>query len=327
MHPIPPTMVPPSRRRPRIWHGGVCQIMVTRACDLACYGCTAGSNLAHRPAVMTPDQFGQAVDSLDGYFGVVGVFGGNPCTSRYFEDYCRILRAKVPFARRGLWTNNLMGKGAIARVTFNPATSNVNVHQCREAYEEVRRDWPEALDARPQHTTLGLTEDSRHGTPWVSPTDLGVPEDERWRLIGGCEINAHWSAIVTLVRGELRAFLCEIQGHMAALHADNPDWAGTGQPMPDVGLPVEPGWWRRPLEDFADQVRTCCHHCSIPLKRPGQLANGGDREEFSPTHEWIARPRRKARPVELVTIGAPVVREERPATEYLEGVTPARARS
>lgn len=318
-------MVVPSDRRPGIWRGGVLQVMVTRACDLSCFGCTAGSNLRHNPSVMTPEQFEQAVDSLDGYFGVVGVFGGNPCTSRHFKDYCRILRAKVPFEQRGIWTNNLLGNGPVCRITFNPSVSNINVHMDSEAYAEFRRDWPEALDARPDHTRRGLTEDARHGTPWVSPTELGIPEAERWQAIGQCDVNRHWSAIVTLVRGELRAYFCEVAGHMAALHADNPDWSGSGQPMPDVGLPVTPGWWRKPLAEFADQVRTCCHHCAIPLRRPGQLAIGGEAEEFSRTHQFIARPKRLPRKIDLITIPQ-LVRPDRPATEYLCGVTPGYAR-
>jgi hypothetical protein len=326
---IPHTMVPPSKRRPGIFRHGVMQIMVTRSCDLSCHGCSAGSNLVSKPAVMTPELFEQAVRSLGfgvpgqvPYFGVVACFGGNPCTSRFFDDYCRILRGLVPWEQRGIWTNNLMGKGPVCRITFNGSVSNVNVHTKSEAYEEFRQDWPEALTARAEHTRAGLEQDSRHSSPWVSMTDLGVPEAERWRLIGDCPINKHWSAILCLVRGELRGFLCEVQGHMAALHADNPDWAGTGQPMPDVGLPPVPGWWRRPLQDFAEQVKTCCHHCSVPLNRPGQLAIGGEKEEFSPVHEFIARPRVRSRPVEMVESIGRVERGDRPTTQYLPGVTP-----
>lgn len=336
---IPPTMVVPSMRRRRIFepYQGVLQIMVTRACDLSCFGCTAGSNLRTSPATMTPDQFEAAIRSLgfpdEGhYFGIVGVFGGNPASSRYFEDYCRILRDLVPFPQRGLWCNNLLGKGKVARETFDPRHSNINVHLEQDAYDEFRRDWPEALDARREHTTEGLTVDAVHGSPWVGMRDqesLSFPDgsvrentpENRLELIGDCDINKHWSAMICLVRGELRGFFCEIAGHMAAMHGDNPNWAGTGQPMPDVGLPVEPGWWRRPLVDFADQVRQCCHNCGVPMRRPGQKAIGGEREEFSETHRFIARPKRKGREVAFISsesLGA----RSRPATEYLKGVTP-----
>lgn len=320
MHPALNSMVPPGQKRPRIFRGGIIQIMTTRSCDMSCFGCTAGSNLVSKPATMTIDQFDRAVASLDQFWGITAVFGGNPCTHPAFDEICRIMRARVPFAQRGLWTNNLMGKGAHARITFNPATSNINVHMNSDAWEEFERDWPEALSARKEHATLGLTRDSVHGTPWVSMTDIGVPENERWSHISKCDINQHWSAMICVVRGELRAFFCEVAGHMAALHGDNPDWADSGQPMPDVGLEVEPGWWRKPMAEFERQVLTCCHHCAIPLRRPGQLAIGGTHEEFSHTHRFIARP--KVRDRQLVQVGEFAGRGDRPSTEYLDGVTP-----
>jgi len=265
---------------------------------------------------MTPDQFDRAVASLEGYFGVIGLFGGNPCMSPHFEDYCRILRERVPFAQRGLWSHNLRGKGAVARATFDPRHSNLNVHLDPEAAEEMRRDWPECAGY-----IKGTLEDSMHGTPWVSPTDLGVPEADRWAKIADCDISKYWSSLIGVVRGEIRAFFCEVAYAMAALHEGNPDWAGTGRPMPDVGMEVTPGWWKRPMADFARQVETCCHHCAIPYRRPGQLAIGGEAEEYSPTHAAIARPKVRDRPVSLVTeIG--MMQRDRPSTDYLPGTTP-----
>jgi hypothetical protein len=76
------------------------------------------------------------------------------------------------------------------------------------------------------------------------------------------------------------------------------------------------------MADFADQVRLHCHACGIPLRRPGQLAIGGDHEEFSETHRAIARPKVKSRPVEFVESIGMIGRPDRPSTEYLEGTTP-----
>lgn len=315
MHPAINKLIAPSQRRPAIWRGGILQLMVTRSCDESCHGCTQGSNLAGKPALMTPVQFEQAVDSLDGYWGVYGLFGGNPAVSPYFEDYCRILK-RVPWEQRGLWCNNLRGKGAIARQTFNPAVSNLNVHLNSEAADEIRRDWPEAA-----RFIKGIDRDSLHGTPWVSMVDLGIPEEERWRLISDCDIQRHWSSLIGIFRGELRAYLCEVAYAMASLHQDNPDWAGTGQPVPDTGLAVTRGWWRKPLADFEAQVNTHCHHCAVPLRRPPQLAIGGTREEFSRTHEFIARPKTRGRVVDFVGVES-LERSERPATQYLPGTTP-----
>jgi hypothetical protein len=318
-HPIPPSMVPPGKRRSGIWRGGVLQVQVTRACDLSCFHCTQGSNLAGRPAMMTVDQFDRALESLDGYFGVVGMFGGNPAIHPKFGELCEVMRARVPFERRGLWCNNLRGKGAHARITFNPRHSNINVHLDSEAAEEFRRDWPESAPY-----IKGVERDSVHSSPWVAIKDVIPDEAERWRLIGRCDVNQHWSALIGVVRGDIKAFFCEIAYAQAALHEYNPDWDGTGWPMPDTGLKVTPGWWRKPMAAFEQQVRTHCPACGIPMRREGQLAVGGEREEFSRTHEYLMRRgcKTKGRPTELVQIGGLGAAPERPATDYLPNTTP-----
>ena len=315
MHPLPKTMVAPGQKRPLIWRGGIIQIMVTRACDLACHHCTQGSNLAGKPAMMTPEQFDRACVSLEGYFGVVGMFGGNPTMHPQFGELCSIMRARVPYLQRGLWCNNLRGKGADARITFNPRHSNLNVHLSSEAAAEFRRDWPESAPF-----LKGEGVDSTHGSPWVAMKDVIPDEEDRWRRIGECDVNRYWSALIGVFRGELRAYFCEVAYSQAALHESNPDWDGTGGPMPDTGHEVAPGWWRRPMEAFRDQVETHCHNCGIPLRRAGQLAIGGEREEFSETHRWIARPKARDRAIQVIeSIGH--VRAE-PATNYLPHTTP-----
>jgi hypothetical protein len=309
-------MKAPSDKRPGIWRQGILQIHVTRACDLACNHCSQGSNLAGKPVMMTPDQFDEACRSLEGYFGVVGMFGGNPTMHPQFDELCRIMRARIPFAQRGLWCNNLRGKGAHARITHNPKVSNLNVHMDARAFEEFERDWPES---RPYLKGLGL--DSIHSSPWVGLKDLGIPEGERWELISKCDVNQYWSAMICVVRGEPRAFFCEVAGAQAMLHQDNPEWAGTGRPAEDTGLPISPGWWRQGMEAFERQVETHCHHCGIPARRHGVGAMGADANEFSEVHRFISRSKVKDRPMQLVTIGGEG-RGNRPSTEYLKGVTP-----
>lgn len=262
------------------------QIWITRACDKACFGCTQGSNLAGKPGVMTPDQFEEAVKSLVDYFGVIGIFGGNPCISKHFPEICEILAAHIPRGRRGLWSNNLNGHGELCRRTFNPDVSNLNVHLDRRAAAETRRDWPEA-------TVLGEHQDSRHSPPWVAMQDVIADEAERWRLISKCSINQSWSALVGVFRGELRGWFCEIAGSQSMVHQHEPDY-------PDTGHKIEPGWWRKPMAAFAGQVRYHCHACGIPMNAKGELAVGGEREQVSRTHADIFNPKTKGRPVQLV---------------------------
>lgn len=322
---IPVAMVAPSQKRP-VWMGGIVQIMVTRACDLSCHHCTQGSNLGGKPVVMTPEEFETAVKSLGfgvpgqkPFFGILGVFGGNPALSPHFEAYCEILRGLVPLKQRGLWCNHPRGKGKVMRVTFWPAHSNLNCHLNPEAHAEFSRDWPESIPY-----LKGMDQDSVHGAPFVAIKDVEPDEAKRWEMIGKCDVNQFWSSLLGVVPGRgLKAYFCELAYAQAALHAtaeDAADW-------PDTGLEATPGWWQKPMADFEAQVRLHCHSCGIPLRRPGQLAIGGEKEEFSQTHAAIAKPKAKGRPVEIVSIGGMIERPDRPSTEYLAGVTPGYHRS
>lgn len=298
-------MKSPSQFRDRTWLNGVMQIHVTRACDRACFGCTQGSNLGGKVWFMPPDQFELAVKSLDSYFGVFGCFAGNPTISPHFNEYCEILRKWVPWHQRGLWSNHPLGKGKECRITFNPAVSNLNVHESKEAYDEFARDWPESIPY-----LKGLDSDSRHSPPFVAMKDIISDEGERWELISNCDVNQFWSAMICWIpnRG-LRAYFCELAAAQAILHYDDPNW-------PDLGLEVTNGWWKRPIEDFKEQIKFHCHRCGIPLRRYGQLANGGEYEEVSETHKDIYKPKRLGRKVELVTVDSDT-RLLR-ATDYIE---------
>jgi hypothetical protein len=282
-------MVAPGQPRPAAWRKGIIQIHITRACDMACFGCTQGSNLAGKPVMITPEEFEVACHSLQGYDGVIGVFGGNPAVHPKFEELCQILAKYFPKEQRGLWCNHPRGKGKIMREIFNPRHSNLNVHLSREAYDEFKRDWPEC-------NPVGLKGDSQHSPPFVALQDQITNEKQRWEMIADCDINKYWSAMICTVPGKgLRAFFCEVAGAMAMLHADDPAW-------PDLGLQPIPGWWKKPIQDFGGQIKHYCHRCGIPLRRKGQLAIGGTFEETSEVHKEIYKPKVKDRPVKVVTL-------------------------
>lgn len=313
MHPAVNKLVAPGQRRQGIWRNGVLQIHITRACNRACVHCTQGSNLAGKPAMMTVAEFERACQSLDQYWGVVGLFGGNPALHRDFEEICKIMKGYFPLEQRGIWCNDPVGKGAIMRSTFWPAHSNINVHLDSDAAAEFRRDWPEVSPY-----IKGETQDSLHGAPFVAIKDVVVDEEQRWAMIADCDVSRWWSACIGVVPGRgLRGYFCELAYAQAALHAVTPDAAD----WPDTGLEVKPGWWRQPMSAFEAQVNLHCHSCGIPLRRPGVQAIGGTREEFSETHRAIARPKTRGREVSFVGVES-LERSERPSTQYLPGVTP-----
>jgi hypothetical protein len=298
-------MVPPSARRKSAWMGGIVQIHITRACDKACFGCTQGSNLAGKTGFIPVDLFEQAVSTLAGYFGVVGIFGGNPALHPKFDQICEVLKKHIAFNRRGLWCNHPKGNGSIMRDTFNPAVSNLNVHLDREAYDEFKRDWPESKP-------FGLEEDSRHSPVYVAMKDVIADESERWSLISNCDINKHWSSMVGMFHGELRAWFCEIAGAQSILHQYEPDY-------PDTGIPVVNGWWRKPMSDYATQVRKHCHDCGVPLRGHGSLAQDeSGTEQVSETHAGIYKPKRPDRSVQLVQLRSEVSEQSLKSTvDYL----------
>lgn len=286
-------MVSPGMKRKAAWMGGIVQIHITRACDKACFGCTQGSNLGGKLTMITPELFEQAVITLKDYFGVVGIFGGNPAMHPKFDQLCRILSTRIRKSRCGLWCNHPKGHGKIIRKTFNPLVSNLNVHLDREAYDEFKRDWPES---RP----FGLHEDSRHSPVYVAMQDVIEDEAERWDLISKCDINQQWSSMVGMFRGELRAWFCEIAGAQSILHQWDPDY-------PDTGVPVVNGWWKQPMQAYAAQVRHHCHGCGVPLRGHGSLAQDeSGREQVSATHAEIYKPKKPDRDVQFVTLRSEV---------------------
>ena len=306
--PIPATMKSPRDKRD-VYMRGVLQIHLTRVCDLACTNCTQGSQLSGKMGYMTTDQFRTACESLVGYFGIVGIFGGNPVLAPNFEEICEVMRELIPFEHRGIWTNALHGKGKIARETFCPWHSNLNVHCSEEAYDEMLRDWPES---RP--FVKGLEEDSRHSPPFVAMQDMeDMTDAERWSLIGNCDVNQRWSALIGIFRGELRGYFCELAAAQAMLHQYEPDY-------PDLGHAVVPGWWNKGIESFEAQIRYHCFACGHPLRGVGDFATTGKTEQVSKTHANVYKLKRPAgKTVQLITRRDQLGGTVSAATQYLSG--------
>lgn len=300
---------PHDRRWDNSHNGGVMQIKITNACDLDCRACTAAVGLAkkHRRVwFMHPDQFRTAIRSMNGWTQTVALFGGNPCISPHFESICRIFREEFPNKdQRALWSNNLFGKVAICRETFEGKWCNLNVHRNQKAFDEIWEGWPEARQTN--ILNAGLKRPSMHGSWWTALKDLVPEEEERWKLISACVVNQQWSAMITQIRGELRAFFCEF----AATMAEYADLEG----QPDLGLPVEPGWWRHPIDYYADQVRHYCHRCGAPLN-PKKVEDLSDApEDFTATHSPVFLTI-KGRPNRLIERREDI-EEKQSATLYL----------
>lgn len=331
-------MIMPSQKREGVPYGGIIQIHITRMCDRACFNCTQGSNLRGPYSAMSLENFEIAVKSLVDYFGVVGIFGGNPCLHPQFHAICYILQKYIPKERCGLWSNRIFNYGSVCRETFNPLVSNLNVHMNVLAFEEIITSWPEA---RP----FGLVDDSRHAPVYVSMIDLGIEESRRWELISRCDINQRWSAMICEIRGKLRGFFCEIAGAMSMLHQwdrdhndDNSDCPYaldktnysysdcTCFSWPDTGVEITEGWWKLSSDKFLPQIRQNCHHCGVPLRGYGSLAvsDKNAKQHISKTHTTLPSLKGQSRRdinkrVQIVSREEELCSKNLPVVEYIQG--------
>lgn len=255
----------------------IIQIEITRKCDLFnCSNCTrllpfrGIGGLAHDPWEMSLESFRKAVESVAGWPGVVALFGGNPCSHSKFPEVARILAEIIPNQRqRGLWTNNLLGQGVVAREVFWPhGRFNLNCH-ANEKAAALFDYW------LPGIRVVGH-EPSRHGPVLLDYRDLGISDEEWIEHREACDINRNWSGAIVQRNGEPVAYFCEVA---AALD---------GARGKDHGVPAVPGWWQRPIADFAGQIAGCCDRgCGVPLRGLGHQ----DRDDvYDVSTSWLPLP-------------------------------------
>ncbi|CAN2536138.1 hypothetical+protein [Methylocapsa aurea] len=230
---------------------GIICVDVTNKCDLACSNCTR--LLANQDTFweMSPENFRLALRGLDGYPGLIAMIGGNPPIHRHFKELCRIFVEETPNkAQRGLWTNNIFKHEEIALETFGGF--NINPHGVERGIRSLENIRAKSLgDYHSGH--------SHHSPLLTAVKDIFPDEEEMWEHISNCDVNKYWSATVVQVNGKLRAYFCEVAASF--------DLARGG----DHGIEVVPGWWQRPITDFADQVQRFCPGCGVPARQVGHM--------------------------------------------------------
>lgn len=232
----------------------IIQIDITNSCVHRCSNCTRFCGHHRKPFMMKPDFFEIAVNSLDGYSGMVGVMGGEPTLHPEFERIARYVQEHVspcrpstkgryPIrdfaeyrnleigdvnAKRGLWTS--LGKAYYKHFEIIQDTFE---YQCVN-----------------DHSNPGL-----HQALLMTRKELGIADDKWIQLRDNCWIQNLWSSAIT-PKG---AFFCEVAAALDML------FDGPG------GWPVEKGWWQRTPADFKDQLHWC-ELCSAALNAPRRPA-------------------------------------------------------
>jgi len=211
----------------------VIQIEITNACNLSCTNCSRLVGHHKKPFFMTLDEVRQAIISLNGFEGRIGLMGGEPTMHPQFEKICKIYQELIPNKRkRELWTDGFKWSeySKIIKETFDEDLVHYNDHSNPE------EGW--------------------HQPILISIDEVIEDKEKMWRLINNCWVQRRWSASVT-PKG---AFFCEVAA--AIDHAFN----GPG------GWSLDSEWYNKTEEDYRAQQEFCCTKCSaaIPL---GEIPN------------------------------------------------------
>lgn len=256
------------------------QIDITNACNMRCSNCTRFCGNHEKAFFMDFDTFKRAVDSMYGFEGVTGIIGGEPTLHPEFERFANYMREKYG------------GPSGGERLLYPQKDFIHNIHE-REFDSEKLRERPDGSHYMKKHGA-GLWSNmsgtyrkyyeviqdtfsvqylndhlnpSYHQPGLFSRRDLGIPDDEWYELRGKCWIQNTWSATIT-PKG---AFFCEIAGALDML------FDGPG------GWKIEPGWWKRKPEDFADQLHWC-EICGFALEgRTFTRDSQEETDDVSPT--------------------------------------------
>ncbi|MCF8196382.1 MAG: radical SAM protein [Polynucleobacter sp.] len=204
----------------------VIQIEVTNACHLSCANCSRFVGHHKKPFYMTLDQVREAILSLEGFGGRIGLMGGEPALHPQFKEICEIYQELIPNKRkREFWTAG---------------------YKWDEYRDVIKATFDEDL--------VHYNDHSRPDEGWHQPLLVAIDEvleDKKvmWKLIDNCWVQQRWSASIT-PKG---AFFCEVAAALDHV-LDGPG-----------GWKIEKDWWRKTDKDYIDQKKRCCTRCSAAL--------------------------------------------------------------
>lgn len=244
---------------------GIIEIDITNACVHQCANCTRFCGHHEKTFFMSFDKFKEAVDSLEGFEGMIGVIGGEPTLHPEFERFADYIREKRTHEKLNIsW-------GPIDDMQFH-ITSTVDKGMTPQSravlLSTLSPSYYKHFEAINETFGYQLLNDhsseSLHQALLMSRKELSIPDEEWIKKRDACWIQNTWSATIT-PKG---AFFCEVAGSLDML------FGGEG------GWPVEPGWWKREPADFADQLHWC-ELCSGCLDVPKRLSHD-ERDDVTP---------------------------------------------
>ena len=215
------------------------QIICSDVCQRRCANCTRSLSHVRKHFSLSVDQFSHIVACVRDFLTdskpnaaakqkALILMGGEVLFHPEFRDLCEELHRQVPAKEHcGLWTG----------------------------INWTKTDYRDIIDA-----TFGLFNVNLHSSPSLhTPVLLAIrdvvsDEEEMWRCIDNCWLQARWCSAAS-VNG---FWFCEV--------ASGLDMAMGGP----GGLPIAPGVWKRPREDFEYQRQWACPRCGVSLNLAGR---------------------------------------------------------
>lgn len=248
----------------------IIEIDITNACVHKCSNCTRFCGFHKKPYFMDFDYFCKAVDSLVDRDGVIGIMGGEPTLHPRFEDMCHYLQEKLPKYRLPDTSYYKYPMDNYIEAVYRQmiVSSDIAKWGEHEVFESMGaclltsitpQYWKHLETIMDTFTAQLLnTHDSvsYHQPILISRKELGIPDDEWIALREKCWLNCRWSGSIT-PKG---VFFCEVAGTLDML------MNGPG------GHPIEPGWWKKGIEEYEDQLHWC-EMCGLALITPSRNAN------------------------------------------------------
>ena len=111
-------------------------------------------------------------------------------------------------------------------------------------------------------------DDIYHQPALVAIEEVVKDKDKMWFLIDKCWFQQAWSASIN-PKG---AYFCEMAAAFAMLYDDAPE-----------GWKVEPGWWKRTVKDFKDQIEYFCPKCGMACSLHRRISTENI-DDISPYH-------------------------------------------
>jgi hypothetical protein len=207
----------------------VIQIDITNACHLSCANCTRFVGHHDKNFYMSLEQIENALKSIEGFTGHVGLMGGEPCLHPEFEKVCELYAKYIPeIERREIWTAG---------------------YKWDKYKDIIYKYFKEELVTYNDHSDPN---EGQHQPLLIAIDEVVEDKKLMYKFIDNCWVQMRWSPVITN-RG---AFFCEVAGAMDAT------FNGAG------GWHIEKDWWKKEPKDFKEQIEEFCTKCSACLPMP-----------------------------------------------------------